>query len=280
MKMKTKSREAVVKAVRYLLIVLLLVFVLFPFFYMVSTAFKAEEDLFSSPPKFLPRSPTLMNFHQALQPKFIRYFMNSFIVTIGTTIIVIAVALFSSYAFSRLRFRGRKFLLKIIIFTQLFPLIVIIIPIYVLYNKTGIVNTHLSLIIAYLAFTVPVGVWMLRGFFKGIPYNLEEAAMVDGCTRLTAFVRVVLPLARPGISATAVYIFIVTWQEFMFALTMLTGEKMRTLPVGILDFIRQYGVNWGGLMALSTLITVPVFILFLVLQRQFISGLTQGSVKG
>ena len=199
MKMKTKSREAVVKAVRYLLIVLLLVFVLFPFFYMVSTAFKAEEDLFSSPPKFLPRSPTLMNFHQALQPKFIRYFMNSFIVTIGTTIIVIAVALFSSYAFSRLRFRGRKFLLKIIIFTQLFPLIVIIIPIYVLYNKTGIVNTHLSLIIAYLAFTVPVGVWMLRGFFKGIPYNLEEAAMVDGCTRLTAFVRVVLPLARPGI---------------------------------------------------------------------------------
>jgi len=280
MDMKTRSREAVVKAVRYFLIVLLLLFVLFPFLYMVSTAFKAEEDLFSAPPKFLPRGPTLSNFQQALQPKFIRYFMNSFIVTIGTTIIVIAVALFSSYAFSRLRFKGRKFLLKIIIFTQLFPLIVIIIPIYVLYNKTGIVNTHLSLIIAYLAFTVPVGVWMLRGFFKGIPYNLEEAAMVDGCTRLTAFIRVVLPLARPGISATAVYIFIVTWQEFMFALTMLTGEKMRTLPVGILDFIRQYGVNWGGLMALSTLITIPVFILFLVLQRQFISGLTQGSVKG
>jgi ABC-type glycerol-3-phosphate transport system permease component len=280
MAMKNKSREAIVKAVRYLLILLLLIFVLFPFFYMVSTAFKAEDDLFSSPPKFLPRSPTLSNFHQALQPKFIRYFMNSFIVTIGTTIIVIVVALFSSYAFSRLRFRGRKLLLKIIIFTQLFPLIVIIIPIYVLYNKTGIVNTHLSLIIAYLAFTVPVGVWMLRGFFKSIPYNLEEAAMVDGCTRMTAFIRVVLPLARPGISATAVYIFIVTWQEFMFALTMLTGEKMRTLPVGILDFIRQYGVNWGGLMALSTLITIPVFILFLILQRQFISGLTQGSVKG
>jgi ABC-type glycerol-3-phosphate transport system permease component len=280
MAMKNKNREAVVKAVRYLLILLLLIFVLFPFFYMVSTAFKPEEDLFSSPPKFMPRSPTLSNFQQALQPKFIRYFMNSFIVTIGTTTIVIVVALFSSYAFSRLRFRGRKLLLKIIIFTQLFPLIVIIIPIYVLFNKTGIVNTHLSLIIAYLAFTVPVGVWMLRGFFKSIPYNLEEAAMVDGCTRLTAFIRVVLPLARPGISATAVYIFIVTWQEFMFALTMLTGEKMRTLPVGILDFIRQYGVNWGGLMALSTLITIPVFILFLVLQRQFISGLTQGSVKG
>ncbi len=280
MAMKNKNREAVVKVVRYLLILLLLIFVLFPFFYMVSTAFKAEEDLFSSPPKFMPRNPTLSNFQQALQPKFIRYFMNSFIVTIGTTTIVIVVALFSSYAFSRLRFRGRKLLLKIIIFTQLFPLIVIIIPIYVLFNKTGIVNTHLSLIIAYLAFTVPVGVWMLRGFFKSIPYNLEEAAMVDGCTRLTAFIRVVLPLARPGISATAVYIFIVTWQEFMFALTMLTGEKMRTLPVGILDFIRQYGVNWGGLMALSTLITIPVFILFLVLQRQFISGLTQGSVKG
>ena len=268
------------KIVRFILIVLLLIFVLFPFFYMVSTAFKAESDLFKSPPKFLPKEPTLENFRQALQPKFIRYFENSFIITISTTVVVIIVAIFSSYAFSRLHFKGRKFLLKIIIFTQLFPLIVIIIPIYVIFTKTHIVNTHLSLVIAYLAFTVPVGVWMLRGFFKNIPYNLEEAAMVDGCTRFSAFIRVVLPLARPGISATAVYIYIVTWQEFMFALTFLTGEKMRTLPVGILDFIRLYGVNWGGLMALSSLITIPVFVLFLVLQRQFISGLTQGSTKG
>jgi ABC-type glycerol-3-phosphate transport system permease component len=275
-----KTKEAALKIVRFFLIILLLIFVLFPFFYMVSTAFKAEADLFSSPPKFLPRIPTLSNFKQALEPKFIRYFINSFIITISTTVIVIIVAIFSSYAFSRLRFKGRKLLLKIIIFTQLFPLIVIIIPIYIIFNKTHLVNTHLSLVIAYLAFTVPVGVWMLRGFFKGIPYNLEEAAMVDGCTRFTAFLRVVLPLARPGISATAVYIYIVTWQEFMFALTFLTGEKMRTLPVGVLDFIRQYGVNWGGLMALSTLITIPVFVLFLILQRQFISGLTRGSIKG
>jgi ABC-type glycerol-3-phosphate transport system permease component len=149
-----------------------------------------------------------------------------------------------------------------------------------IFTKVGLVNTYLSLIIAYLAFTVPVGVWILRGFFKGIPYNLEESAMVDGATPLQAFLLIVLPLARPGISATAVYIFIFTWQEFMFALTFLSGEKMRTLPVGILDFIRQYGVNWGGLMAASTLITIPVFVLFLILQRQFISGLTQGSIKG
>jgi multiple sugar transport system permease protein/raffinose/stachyose/melibiose transport system permease protein len=193
---------------------------------------------------------------------------------------VIAVSLFSSYAFSRLRFRGRKFLLKVIILTQLFPLIVIIIPIYTIFTRLHLINTHISLVIAYLTFTVPVGVWILRGFFKGIPYNLEEAAMVDGCTRLRAFIRIVLPLARPGISATAVYIFIVTWQEFMFALTFMSGQKMRTLPVGILDFVRQYGINWGGLMAASTLITIPVFILFLILQRQFISGLTQGSIKG
>ena len=156
----------------------------------------------------------------------------------------------------------------------------IIIPIYTIYTKLHLINTHISLVIVYLTFTVPVSVWILRGFFKGIPYNLEEAAMVDGCTRLHAFLRIVLPLARPGISATAVYIFIVTWQEFMFALTFMSGQKMRTLPVGILDFVRQYGINWGGLMAASTLITIPVFILFLILQKQFISGLTQGSIKG
>lgn len=266
--------------IRFILVGVLLAFVLFPFFYMVATAFKTEPEQFLSPPIYLPREPTLANYKQALEPKFIRYFLNSFIVTISTTVIVIAVSLFSSYAFSRLRFRGRKFLLKVIILTQLFPLIVIIIPIYSIFTRLHLINTHISLIIAYLTFTVPVGVWILRGFFKGIPYNLEEAAMVDGCTRLRAFIKIVLPLARPGISATAVYIFIVTWQEFMFALTFMSGQKMRTLPVGILDFVRQYGINWGGLMAASTLITIPVFILFLVLQRQFISGLTQGSIKG
>ena len=209
-----------------------------------------------------------------------RYFLNSFIITLSTTFLVIFVSIFSSYAFSRLKFIGRKFVLKFIILTQLFPLVVIIIPMYMVFAKIHLIDTYISLIIAYLSFTVPVGVWILRGFFKGIPYSLEEAAMVDGCTRLQAFLKVVLPLARPGISATSVYIFIVTWQEFMFALTFLSDQKMRTLPVGILDFIRQYGINWGGLMAASTLITIPVFIIFLILQKQFIAGLTQGSIKG
>ena len=183
---------------RFVLIGILLFFVLFPFFYMVSTAFKTEPEQFLSPPAYLPKEPTLDNFKQALEPKFIRYFLNSFIVTISTTVIVIAVSLFSSYAFSRLRFRGRRFLLKIIILTQLFPLIVIIIPIYTIYTKIHLINTYISLVIVYLTFTVPVGVWILRGFFKGIPYNLEEAAMVDGCTRLRAFLKIVLPLARPA----------------------------------------------------------------------------------
>ncbi|KKL15295.1 hypothetical protein LCGC14_2507050, partial [marine sediment metagenome] len=213
------AKHYLTTTVRFILIGILLFFVLFPFFYMVSTAFKTEPEQFLSPPVYLPKEPTLSNFKQAMEPKFLRYFLNSFIVTISTTVIVIAVSLFSSYAFSRLRFRGRRFLLKIIILTQLFPLIVIIIPIYTIYTKLHLINTHISLVIVYLTFTVPVSVWILRGFFKGIPYNLEEAAMVDGCTRLSAFLRIVLPLARPGISATAVYIFIVTWQEFMFALT-------------------------------------------------------------
>jgi len=247
---------------------------------MVSTSLKSEPDQFRSPPVFFPHRIFFDNYKQALEPKFVRYFLNSFIITLSTTFLVIFVSIFSSYAFSRLKFIGRKFVLKFIILTQLFPLVVIIIPMYMVFAKIHLIDTYISLIIAYLSFTVPVGVWILRGFFKGIPYSLEEAAMVDGCTRLQAFLKVVLPLARPGISATSVYIFIVTWQEFMFALTFLSDQKMRTLPVGILDFIRQYGINWGGLMAASTLITIPVFIIFLILQKQFIAGLTQGSIKG
>ena len=211
---------------------------------------------------------------------FVRYFINSFSVSLGTTAIVIFVALFSSYGYARLQFPGKKFFFNLLLLSQLFPLAAIIVPLYRIMSQAGLIDTFSSLIIGYLAFSVPVGVWLLRGFFAGIPKELEEAAQIDGCSQLQAFWKIVVPLIRPGVGATAAYILFLTWQEFMFALTFITSQDKRTLPVGIFDFVGQYETNWGNLMAASVLICIPVFILFLFVQKQLVGGLTQGAVKG
>jgi len=206
--------------------------------------------------------------------------LNSLLIAASSTIIVLAVALFSSYSYARLRFPGRDFFFVLILLSQLFPLAAIIVSLYKLMSQFRLIDTYWSLIIAYLTFSVPVGVWLLRNFFLGIPRELEEAAMIDGCTRFMAFWKVVVPLVRPGLGATFAYLFFITWQEFMFALTFITSETKRTLPVGIFDYVGQYETNWGNLMAASALICIPVFILFMFVQQQLVGGLTRGSIKG
>ena len=151
---------------------------------------------------------------------------------------------------------------------------------YRIMARLNMLDTYPALVIAYLTFTIPVAVWFMRGFLSAIPYELEEAAQLDGASRLQAFLLIVLPVSLPGISATATYVFFVTWQEFMFALAFTTSRHMRTLPVGILDFIGEHQTDWGVLMAASVLVCLPVFFLFFLLQRQFIAGLTQGAIKG
>ncbi|RLE14973.1 carbohydrate ABC transporter permease [Candidatus Aerophobetes bacterium] len=276
----TKRTKIFSKTVIYLLVILLMLFVLFPFFWMASVALKSPNEQFKVPPTLFPTSPTLVNFFSALRyPFFLNYLFNSIIVASLTTLVVISVTILSAYSFSRIKFYFRKFFLVLIIISQLFPLAAIIVPIYIIISKIGLIDTYFSLIIAYLSFTVPISVWLLRGFIAGIPQELEEAAMVDGCSRLQAFLRIILPLSKPGIAATAAYVFYVTWQEFMFALTFITTESKRTLPVGILDFIGQYETNWGNLMAASIFVCLPVFILFMILQKQLVAGLTKGSLK-
>lgn len=275
-----KKKKLVRQSIIYILVALLLIFVLFPFAWMVSIALKTPEEQFRVPPTLLPSHFTLQNFLTLSQhPVFIHFFLNSILIASTTTLLVVFVTIFCAYSFSRLKFPGRTSLLSIIILTQLFPLAAIIVPIYIIMSRVGLINTHFSLIIAYLSFTVPISVWLLRGFIQGIPPELEEAAMVDGCGRLQAFIKIILPLSRPGIAATAAYIFFVSWQEFMFALTFITDEHKRTLTVGILDFVGQYTTDWGSLMAASVCICLPVFVLFLILQKQLITGLTRGALK-
>ncbi|MDB5075572.1 MAG: transporter permease [Chloroflexi bacterium] len=273
------GRQRLGQAAVYAAVFLTMAFFMFPFVWMISMALKPAGEVFDFPPSLVPAHPTLHNFQSALNPSFLRYALNSVIVAAATTALTIPVALLSAYSLSRLRFPGRKSIMTIVIITQLLPLAVLVIPMYQILADWHLLNTYVGLVITYLAFTVPVSVWLLRGFLVGLPVELEEAAQIDGSTRIGAFFRIVVPLTAPGIAAAATYVFFLSWQEFLFALSFLSGD-MSTLPIGVLSYIGEHTTNWGLLMASSTLVCVPVFVVFFFLQRQFIAGLVQGSVKG
>lgn len=272
--------QLVQRVLVYALVLIVIVGFLLPFTWMLSTAVKTTAEIFTFPPRVFPDNPTLDNFEVALDPTFLRYGLNSLLVATLTTVVTLFFATLSAYAFSRLQFPGHKLWLSLIILTQLLPLAVLIVPMHRIMSNLGLLNTYPALVIAYLTFTVPVAVWFLRGFIAGIPVEIEEAAMIDGCTRFQSFIRVILPLSVPGMTATATYVFVLTWQELMFASAFTITKDMRTLPIGVLDFIGERTTDWGGLMAASVLVCVPVLILFMFLQRWFIAGLTRGAIKG
>jgi ABC-type glycerol-3-phosphate transport system permease component len=260
--------------------VVLALLILLPFFWMVSVSLKPGNEPFAIPANLWPENPTLENYVTAFRPEFRVYFMNSIIVSLSTVAIVVSLALLAAYTFTRNQTRIILFLMALVIAAQMFPASAIIIPIYKLMKEAGLLNTYASLILAYITVTLPVAIWMLRAFMARLPVELDEAAAVDGCGPFRTFFSVILPLCKPGIVATAVFVLIVTWQEFLFALSFTSTKDMRTLPVGMNDFIGQYGIRYGELMASSVLISIPVVVVFFLLQRQFVAGLTAGAVKG
>lgn len=269
------------KVIHTFTLVLLMFFVLFPFFQMFSTAFKDPTEQFNIPVNFIPKNFTLINFKQALAHKeFLVYFKNSLGISIITTAIAIFISLLGAYGFTRTEFPGRKFLFSLVLFSQMFCISAIVVPIYRKLGALKLINTYYGLVICYLTFSVPVAVWLFRSFLQNIPRELEEAAITEGTTKLGAFWRVVVPLMKPAIGAVGAYVMFLTWQEFLFALIIMTDQSMRTLPVGIMDFVGQYETNWGNLMASSILLALPIFFMFIFVQKQLISGLTEGAVKG
>jgi len=275
-----KMSKRVRRLILYVVYILTVVAVFAPIAWMISQSLKDPSEQFVTPPTILVFKPTLENYIKAIQSVVLRCFINSFIVCSLTTIIAVGVSILSAYTFSREKFRGRRSLLQFIVVTQLLPLISIIIPLYRIMHALHLLDTYVALIISFLTFTVPTAIWLLYSFIKTLPLDLEEAAQIDGCSKVGAFFRVTLPLLRPGITATAAYVFIVTWQEFLFSLTFISSPELKPLSVGILRFIGQLGlVDWGALMASSVLTTLPVFVMFLALQRQIISGLTSGALK-
>jgi len=259
-------------------VVLILIFTLSPYLWMALTSVTQKSKLFTDGPSLV--GATLENYVRLFATVgFGANLLDSLIVAMGTVIVGLALSVPAAYAFSRFRFRGRRLLMLQFLLINMFPLVLLILPLFILMRTLGLVDTHLALIVANSTVAIPFSVWMMTSYMNGIPRSLDEAAMTDGCTRFGALYRVVLPLCTPGIIATGVYIFITAWNEYLYALT-LGGRSVRPITVAIQTLIGEYQVEWGLLTAGGIVGAMPATLLFLVIQKRLIAGMTQGAVKG
>lgn len=254
---------------------------LFPFLWMWVSSIKELRELYTIPPVWIPAMPTLENYRTVLfESNIPRYFLNSLIISFGATGLALFIAIFAAYGFARFKFRGKTFYQSFVLIGQLLPTAAIIVPLFVTLRTLGLVNTYLGLILVYMIITLPLAVWMLTSYFRAIPVELEEAAIIDGSSRIGVLFRITLPLSIPGIIAVLVYSFVTTWNEFIFALTFATDSSVKTLPIGLAEFTTEFNTDWGAVMAASMIMTVPIAVLFLSMQRLFIGGMTAGATKG
>ena len=253
----------------------------FPIYWMVATGFKRGVDILSFEPKWLPLPGTLENFRSAIgKPHFAQDVVNSVIVVVATVLLSIGLAFLAALAAARFDFRGRKALIVMLIMVQMVPLEALIIPIYLMLDRAGQTDRLVGIVVTYLTFVLPFTIWTLRGFIVNIPMELEEAAMVDGCSRAGAFRRILFPLVAPGLVATAVFSFILVWNDYLIAYVLLRSPEKQTLGIWLASFTTNHGTEWGGVMAGSTLYAIPAVVFFLLVQRRVVSGLTAGAVKG
>jgi N,N'-diacetylchitobiose transport system permease protein len=255
-------------------------FALLPFYWMVLTAVKTDADIITETPVFWPDEFNLDRFGVAFDRGFADALRSSLLVAGGTVVAGLLLAACAAYVLARFEMPLRRYLLLLVMTIQMFPLVVLIIPLYGIFVDLHLLNTFYGLVIVYLAFALPLAIYMLRGFFASIPVDLEEAAMVDGCTRFQAIRKVVLPLAGPGIAATSILLFITAWNEFIIALNFTTDTDAQTLPVALTRFTGRGLVDWGGVMAFSTMMVVPVVLFFLLVHRRLTTGLVLGATKG
>ena len=280
--MKRRDPWRIVGAV---FLVAMIIFAMLPMVWMLITSLKTQFAALQYPPQWLPTSPTLEQYTRLLSPsndvgqEFLRYLFNSIWVSFASTVLGVVVAVPAAYAFSRFRFPGRNLLFYSVLLRNMFPAVVFLMPLFIMMRWLGLVNTQASLILTYLTFGLPLSIWLLKGFYDNIPVQLEQAARIDGASRFQAFFLIVMPLSSPGIIATAIYSFIMAWNEYVYALTFLNDKDRLTLPVGLQRFFTEYATNWPGLMAASFIMSVPVVALFLVLQKYFVRALTEGAVK-
>ncbi|MFN3368630.1 MAG: carbohydrate ABC transporter permease [Thermus sp.] len=267
----------------YLLVAFVVVYSAFPFYWAVISSFKPSDALFASDPSFLPLPFSLDHYRNVfLQANFGRNLLNSLVVAGGATLLSLVLGVLAAYALGRLPFPPRNAVLYLVLAMTMFPQISVLGGLFMLLRQAGLFNTHLGLILSYLLFTLPFTVWVLVGYFKGLPRELEEAAYVDGATPLQTLVRIMLPLTGPGLVTTGLLAFIAAWNEYLFALTFTVGDKVKTVPPAIASFggATPFEIPWGSIMAASVVVTVPLVVLVLIFQQRIVAGLTAGAVKG
>jgi ABC-type glycerol-3-phosphate transport system permease component len=269
-----------VQSARYVATIVIVVLTVFPIAWVALTAFKGPQEINAIPPTPFVKHPTLANFTEALDSGFGAALTNSVIVGIASTILAILLSAPAAYAFARYPFRGSRTILTGVLIVRMVPGIALVIPFFKMMKTLDILNTHTALIVTYLSFQVPFAIWLLEGFFRGLPRELEEAAMVDGCSRFRAFVSIVLPVAAVGMATTAIFCFIMSWNEFLYAVTFTSGPDSQTGPAAISQAITSYGISWGRMSASAVVFIAPVLLFSLFFQRFIVRGLTLGAVKG
>jgi len=276
-----KHQSLARRIISYLPLVLLLVFILFPFYWTFITSVKPEDELYGAAVTYWPRVITFESYKKLFTTtvNFLAAMKNSFIVASLTTMVSLTASTLAAYAFSRYEFVGRKSLMCIFLCNNMFPTVLLLIPLYTIMRKLGFLYTPASLVLSYTTFTIPFSVWLLLGFLNDLPMSLEEAALVDGCNRGVAFVKIILPILGPCLVATGVYIFMTSWNEYTFAM-MFTNTDTRTIPVALKSLIGQLGVQWDLLTAGGIVTIIPVCIMFFFAQKRLVEGLTAGAVKG
>jgi len=278
--MKKTPTDTAKRLLSYLLLAFMLAFLLFPFYWTFVTSITPERELYGKEVSYWPREATFESYRRLFRDyNFVRPMTNSLIVAAATTLISLTVSLLAAYAFSRFRFKGRKFLMTMFLTNNMFPTVLLLIPLFAIMRRLGLLYSPLALILSYTTFTIPFSIWLLNGYLADLPPSLEEAAMVDGANRAQAFVRIVLPVLMPCVVATGAYVFMTSWNEYTFAV-MFTNEANRTIPVALKNLIGQLGVEWGMLTAGGIITIIPVCFMFFFAQKRLIEGLTAGAVKG
>lgn len=276
-----KKKRYLVKALTYAALLVMVVLAVFPAIWMLSTSIKKTTELYDMPPEIIPDEPTIGNYLSVLgTSKMYTAFVNSVIVTAFVVTLTLVISVLAGYGLSRYRFRGHGMLKLSLLFGQMVPGVVLVIPLYFMFSSLKLLDTLQALIIADMALTIPMGVVMLSSFFESVPRELEEAARIDGTTQVGALYRVILPIAKPGMISVAIYTFIHAWEEFLFALNLTVSGTRRTLPIAVSTFAGEFSVDWGATMAASAIIALPVLLIFLLCNRYFVQGLADGAVKG
>lgn len=266
---------------RSVLVVPALIVTLFPVYWMVVTSLKPPDEIFHTPPDFFPVHGTFAAYATIFANRpMLRYLVNSFIASVGATALSLVLATLAAYGFTRFHVRWAIGFIILLLFSKMLPETLLIVPYFELMAALGLIDTHAALILAYSSFSLPFALWMLIGFFRTIPQEMDEAAMVDGATRLQGLLRVVLPLARPGLVAVGFFTFIAAWNSYLWALVLTTDPSMFVISVGVANMVGEYRVQWNELMAASTIATIPAALLFAAFSRQLVAAVTAGAVKG